>query len=236
MSTRGTTTGFTVEELEALTNAPVYTSDGEKFGLVGEFWYDEGTNVARYLKIGRGPLGMRAVCVPLAGATRTSDGIQLPYTKDQLEESPEWGGDSDLEWTDEREREIGRYYGTATPATEDADMAVTRHEEELHVGKEAEQAGRARLRKWVEAEPVDMDVDLRRETARVTRERIDEPVRGAQIGEQEIEVPLHEERAVVEKQVVAKERIGLEKDVETQTERVTDEVRKERVDIDEDRR
>jgi uncharacterized protein (TIGR02271 family) len=113
---------------------------------------------------------------------------------------------------------------------------VTRSEEELQVGTREQQAGRARLRKWVETEPVDMDVDLRRETARVTRERIDEPVRGAQIGEQEIEVPLHEERAVVEKQVVAKERIGLEKDVDTQTERVTDEVRKERVDVDEDRR
>jgi stress response protein YsnF len=48
-------------------------------------------------------------------------------------------------------------------------------------------------------------------------------------------VPLHREEAVVQKQAVAKERVGVEKDVDVETERVRDEVRKERVDVDEDR-
>ena len=47
---------------------------------------------------------------------------------------------------------------------------------------------------------------------------------------------LREEEPVVEKQAVAKERIGIEKDVETDTETVTAELRKERVDINEDTR
>ena len=83
-----------------------------------------------------------------------------------------------------------------------------------------------------ETEPVDMDVELQRETARVTREPIDEPVADADLGEQEVEVPLRAEQPVVAKQTVAKERVGLEKDVETERQTVADEVRRERVDVD----
>jgi stress response protein YsnF len=39
---------------------------------------------------------------------------------------------------------------------------------------------------------------------------------------------------VVEKQTVAKERIGIEKTVETEQQTVSDAVRKERVDVDDD--
>ncbi len=92
-----------------------------------------------------------------------------------------------------------------------------------------------RLRKWVETEDVNVDVDLKRETAKVTREPMDERVSGAEIGEEEIEVPLHREEAVVQKQAVGKERITLEKDTETETEQVSDSVRKERVEVDENR-
>jgi stress response protein YsnF len=57
-------------------------------------------------------------------------------------------------------------------------------------------------------------------------------VSGTEIGEEEVEVPLRAEQPVVEKQTVAKERVGLEKDVETETETVSEELRKERVDVD----
>lgn len=76
---------------------------------------------------------------------------------------------------------------------DDADRAITRSEEELHVGKEQPEAGTAPLRKWVETEPVEMDVQLRKETARVVRESIDEPVEGGAIGEDDVEVKLREE-------------------------------------------
>ena len=114
------------------------------------------------------------------------------------------------------------------------EATVTRSEEELRVGKEASMAGRARLRKWVETEPVEMDVELRRETARVTREQIDQPVGDAQIGDDEVEVELREELPVVQKQAVAKERVGLETDVETERATVSDQVRKERVEVEGD--
>jgi stress response protein YsnF len=77
-------------------------------------------------------------------------------------------------------------------------------------------------------------VNLHQETARVTREPIDQPVSRAEIGEQEVEVELRGEEAVVQKETVAKERISLEKDVTTERETVTDEVRRERVEVDGD--
>ena len=69
----------------------------------------------------------------------------------------------------------------------------------------------------------------------MTSEPINQPVSGVEIGEQEIEVPLHAEQPVVQKQAVAKERLSLERDVETERETVTDEVRKERVEVEGDR-
>ena len=102
------------------------------------------------------------------------------------------------------------------------------------MGKRATEAGRVRLRKWVETVPVQEDVEVRRETARVEREPIEQPVSGAEIGEEEVEVPLRSEEPVAEKTAVARERVRLEKDVETDVETVSDEVRKERVDVEGD--
>ena len=49
-----------------------------------------------------------------------------------------------------------------------------------------------------------------------------------------VEVPLSAEKPVVEKQAVAKERVGLDTDVVTETETVSDELRKERVEVEGD--
>ena len=111
---------------------------------------------------------------------------------------------------------------------------VTRSEEELRVGKREVEAGRVRLRKWVETEPVETDVELRRETVRVEREPINERVSGAEIGEEEVDVTLRSEEAVVDKEVIGRERIRLDKDVETERETVRDEVRRERVEVEGD--
>ena len=43
---------------------------------------------------------------------------------------------------------------------------------------------------------------------------------------------LHEERAVVDKQAVPKERLRLDKDTHVEEEQVSDTVRKEQIDID----
>jgi stress response protein YsnF len=77
------------------------------------------------------------------------------------------------------------------------------------------------------------------EEVRIEREPITDANRGAAesgpaISEEEHEVVLHGEVPVVDKDVEAVERIRLNKETVTDQETVTDEVRKERVDLDED--
>jgi uncharacterized protein (TIGR02271 family) len=54
----------------------------------------------------------------------------------------------------------------------------------------------------------------------------------AEIGEEEVVIPLTEEEVVVEKRPVAKEEIRIRKDVVEDTEVLEEDVRKEEIDID----
>jgi uncharacterized protein (TIGR02271 family) len=238
-----------------LYGATVYDSTGDKIGTVEEIFYDDETNQPEWIGIGTGFFGTKRVLVPVAGANTSGDGVTVRYDKDQVKGAPDIDGDRIDEPT---EAELYAYYGLqrserrsnsglpagGTGVSGDIDrqtglpnvdeQSLTRSEEELHVGKREVEAGRVRLRKWVETEPVQATVELERETVHVHREPIDQPTTGADIGEQEIEVTLHEERPVVAKETVARERISLDRDVETETERVSDEVRKERIEVDGD--
>ena len=241
------TTLSTDQFMSARGNA-VYSSDGEKIGSVEEVFVDEDTDRPEWIGIGTGFLGTKRVIVPATGAELRDEGIHVPYTKEQVKNTPDVDSD---EISQETEAALYAHYGldyserrsstglpegagTAAPRTTTGEAEVVRSEEELRVGKREVEAGRARLRKWVETEPVQADVDLRRESVRVERQPIDQPVSDAEIGNQEVEVPLRAEEAIVQKETVAKERIGLEKDVEVDRETVADEVRKERVDVEGD--
>ena len=134
-------------------------------------------------------------------------------------------------------RAAGMATRSAAAGGEDDDTLV-RSEEELAVGTEQTRRGRAGVRKRVETEQVERMVPVEREELRVEREAIPPGERGqAQLGEDEATVELHEERPVVDKQVVPKERIRVGKETVTDQEQVSEEVRKERVDVDDpDRR
>jgi uncharacterized protein (TIGR02271 family) len=117
------------------------------------------------------------------------------------------------------------------------DDAMTRSEEELHVGTEARERGRVRLRKYVVTEEVQKTVPVQREEVRVEREPITEDnveaaTSGPDITESEHEVTLHQEEPVVEKRIVPKERVRLEKDTVTDEQEVSEEVRKERIETE----
>ena len=114
---------------------------------------------------------------------------------------------------------------------------MTRSEEELHVGTETRERGRARLRKYVVTENVTQTVPVSREEVRVEREPITEtnaPAAhdGPAISEEEHEVVLHEERPVVGKETVAKERVRMDTETQRSEEQVSDEVRKEQIEAD----
>lgn len=115
--------------------------------------------------------------------------------------------------------------------------SVVRHEEELHVGKERVATGRMRLRKHVVTEQKTVTVPVEREEFTLEREPItDGDARGAvgEVGEEEVSVTVHEERPVVEKEVVAKERVGLGKETVTEEREVTANVAHEEVTLDKD--
>jgi uncharacterized protein (TIGR02271 family) len=127
---------------------------------------------------------------------------------------------------------------TSGPNTDDA---MTRSEEELRVGTTEREAGRVRLKKYVVEDQVTETVPVRREEVRLEREPITDANRGdaldgPAISEEEHEVTLRAEEPVVEKRAVPKERVRLEKDVETEEREVSDTVRSERIDVDDDRR
>jgi uncharacterized protein (TIGR02271 family) len=125
-------------------------------------------------------------------------------------------------------------HDTSGPNTDDA---MTRSEEELRVGTEKRERGRARLRKYVVTEQVEKTVPVQREEVRIEREpitdaNVDQALDGPEISEEEHEVTLHAEEPVVEKRTVPKERVRLDKDTVTDEQTVTGEVRKERIETD----
>jgi uncharacterized protein (TIGR02271 family) len=133
---------------------------------------------------------------------------------------------------------VGR--DTSGPTTDDA---MTRSEEELNVGTQRREAGRARLRKYVVSENVERTVPVQREEVRVEREpitdaNIDDATDGPAISEEEHEVTLHAEEPVVDKRAVPKERVRLDKETVQEERQVSDTVAKEEIEVDgtEDRR
>jgi uncharacterized protein (TIGR02271 family) len=239
---------MTQVRLDQMRGAPVYDSDGDKIGKVDEIFYDHQTRAPEWIGVGTGFFGSKRVLVPVKGSAPYDDGLMVAYSKEQVKDSPDIDED---EISQQCEADLAAYYGLGyskqrsqtglteggkRPATTGGKdkQSVTRSEEEVEVGKRPVEAGSARLRKWVETEPVALDVELQREVALVSRERIDQPVGEHDFSEEEVEMPLRGEKPVVQKQAVAKERVGLEKDVRTDKEKVRDEVKKERVEVEGD--
>jgi uncharacterized protein (TIGR02271 family) len=127
-------------------------------------------------------------------------------------------------------------HDTSGPTT---DTAMTRSEEELRVGTRTQEAGRARLRKYVTTETRTETVPVTKERAVVEREPItdanaDAALDGPAISEEEHEVVLHEEVPVAEKAVTPVERVRLDTEQVTEQETVSADVRKEHVEVDGD--
>jgi uncharacterized protein (TIGR02271 family) len=95
-----------------------------------------------------------------------------------------------------------------------------------------------RLRKYVTTEEVTQTVPVRREEVRLEREpvtdaNLDAATSGPELTESEHEVVLHEERPVVDKEVVPRERVRLDTDTVTEERQVGEQIRKEQIEVDE---
>ncbi len=112
---------------------------------------------------------------------------------------------------------------------------MTRSEERLHVGTESQEAGRARLRKYVVTENVTTTVPVSHEEVRLEREPItdanrDAAMSGADISAAEHEVTLRAETPVVTKETVPVERVRLATETVTEDQQIQADVRKEQID------
>ena len=113
------------------------------------------------------------------------------------------------------------------------ELRVQRTEEELVAGTREREAGSVGVRKRVRTERERLTVPKRREEVHV--ERV--PVEGreateADIGDDEVVMPVTEEEVVVEKRPVVKEEIRVRKDVAQDEEVVEEDVRREEVEVE----
>jgi uncharacterized protein (TIGR02271 family) len=250
-------------------------ANGEKLGTISEIYLDQDTGQPEWAAIKTGLFGTRLSFAPLAEASRSGDGVRLPYRKDEVKDAPSVEADGAL--SQDEEAALYRHYGLnysdkpsdsglptggGTHAQDDrssdptpdgtpgvvgndvsgpeTDNAMTRSEEELRVGTTSREAGRARLKKHVVTEHVQTTVPVQREEVRIEREPITDANAGAAmdgpaISEEEHEVVLREEQPVVEKNVVPKERVRLDTDTVTEERQVSEDVRKEQIEMDGDR-
>ena len=274
--------------------------NGDKIGSVGTFYLDDQTNEPAWVTVATGLFGTTESFVPLSEATVEGVDVLVPYSKDEVKNSPQVEADGSI--SAEEEVTLYRYYGftyddgsaettemdaglgtsTMDPGTgtmtdrdamtergtgiDDSDItrssvgtssgnaagtvghdtsgpttddAITRSEEQLEVGTQTRETGKARLRKYVVTETVTTQVPVSHEEVRVEREpitdsNIDAARSGPELSEEEHEVTLHAEEPVVEKKTVPVERVRLDTETVTDTESVTEEVSKEQIETDVD--
>lgn len=241
---------ITREQIPAVLDHPVYDTSGTKIGDARHVFLDDATGQPEWVSVKTGLFGTSESFVPVHDASVVEDHLEVPYAKDKVKDAPNVDVDAGGHLSEQEEHRLYEYYGidwdaawqqaqTGTgQAAATPEDAMTRSEEEMHVGTERREAGRVRLRKYVVTEEQQMTVPVRHEEVRVEREPITDANRGdamagPDIAEAEHEVILHEEEPVVETRAVPKERVRLTTEEVTEEETVTGEVRKERIEAEE---
>ena len=224
----------------------VYDRNGEKIGKVDDLFVDE-NDQPEYIGVKMGFLGTSSTLIPmdLVTVAESSGRIEVSVDKATAKNGP--GFDDDREITPEYENQVYSYYGlqrsepSAEPAaygaypsetTDEDELRIQRSEEELRAGTRERQAGAINVRKRVVTERQQMEVPTRHEEVTVDRVPVEGKATEAEIGEDEVRIPVTEEEVVVEKRPVAKEEVRIRKDVVEDTEVVEEDVRREEVDVD----
>ena len=125
--------------------------------------------------------------------------------------------------------------GATTDTALDTDQRVRLHEEQLNVQKQAVQAGEVTLHKEVITETKSIDVPVTREEVVIERHAV-APGQAGTVGDiadgETIRVPVMEEQVTVQKTPVVTEEISLGKREVTETQHVSDTVRREEAHIE----
>jgi uncharacterized protein (TIGR02271 family) len=118
---------------------------------------------------------------------------------------------------------------------EDEDeLRVQRTEEELAAGTREREAGQLKVRKRVRTDRERIEVPTRHEEVSVERVPVEGEASEAEIGDDEVVVPVTEEEVVVGKRPVVKEEVRVRKDVVSDTETVEEDVRREEIEVEDE--
>ena len=233
------------DQLGALSGKAVVGPDGESIGKIKDVYESTDGGGGTFATVATGLFGGGASFFPLDAADLRGDEVVVPVGKDTVKDAPRVENDDELTAAEE-ERLFAYYSGTGSqtervvghdtsgPTT---DTAMTRSEEQLHVGTEKVETGRARLRKYVVTETETRTVPVSHEEIRVEREPITDAnaaaaLDGPAISEEEHEVVLKAEKPIVAKEAVPVERVRLDKETVTAQAQVTEDVRKERIELE----
>jgi uncharacterized protein (TIGR02271 family) len=234
----------------------VFAVDGTKIGEVEDLLVDTAVMKVRYIdveldkKVSRAEDRTRHVLVPV-GAARlydeddrvilnlsAGDAVNLPdYSRESFSREYETSLRQRLDRGfrpsgQERDYYAHEHYDDRRFYGKRGETRITRAEEELAVGKRPVQAGEVGIRKRVETEDVSVPVTRRREEVEIERRPV-QSGQEAEIGEDQLRVPVMEEEVVVEKRPVVKEEIVVRKRTVEEEDEVREQVRKERIDVDE---
>lgn len=241
----------------------VYDQHYEKIGEVDDLFLDENDQL-EYIGVKMGFLGTRTTLIPfeMARVNDVRQLIEVAADKETVKNGPTY--DDDREITPEFENEVYSYYGLqrapsveergsysygdyyaeqstqTTGVTDRTDVSyedelrVQRTEEELVAGTREREAGSIRVRKRVRTAREHIEVPIRHEEVTVERVPMEGAASEAEIGEDEVVVPVIEEEVVVQKRPVVKEEVRIRKGVVEDTEVVEEDVRREEIEVEDE--
>ena len=235
--------------LRTLKGKTVVGPDGEKIGSIADVYESTDGSGGTFATVNTGLFGGSSSFFPLEAATLQGDTVTVPFSKSFITEAPRVENDEEL--TAPEEERLFTYYSGAGASTggmstgtvghdtsgPTTDSAMTRSEETLNVGTQQVETGRARLRKYVVTETETRTVPVSHEEVRVEREPITDgnvgaALDGPAISEEEHEVVLTAEQPVVQKEAVPVERVRLDKETVTEQVQVSEDVRKEQIELE----
>jgi len=198
----------------------VFDRQGEKIGGVNEVQPD-------YLVLTKGLIFLKDLYVPIDAIETidaTDEQVTLNVQKSDIDET-QWG-----------QAPAASYRGDPTNAQSESDEVLTVKEERIRADKARKQTGEVAVGKRVVEEQADVEIPVTREEVEVSRRRVDRPANANETFAEDsgtIRVPVTAEEVNVTKEPRVVEEIVVSKRPVTETQRVSDTVRREEVVMDE---
>jgi len=220
------------KSIKDLFDATAYDKAGEKLGSVKEVFVDEQTGQPTFVEVNHGLFGMNSSLVPLRGHDFNGDDLKLAFSKDRIEDAPDF--DSDKPLTPEAQADIFKHYNL-----ENAQDVTTYRDERTGTTTGAGAAGAGVAGAGVAGAGVagagahanDETVTTER-TAATDRAAATDTTAGHNLTDNDNELIRSEERLDVNKERVATGEARLRKYVVTDTETVEVPVEREEVRVE----